>query len=67
MCKETDSPVMKGERSTVPSSKAWITVKTDALHLDRIMNYDIMNDRLEAFEQIWRPLSAFWDLWVTER
>lgn len=38
----------------LPSLKAWISVLTDTLHLERIRY--IINDKLEDFDQIWRPL-----------
>lgn len=35
--------------------KSWITRLSDTLHLERIRY--ILNDRLEEFERIWRPIS----------
>lgn len=46
----------------VPSLKAWISVMTDTLRLERIRYY--VDDRLNDFEQIWKPFTTFLETMV---
>lgn len=49
--------ILLWKRKDVPTFKAWITLLTDTLHLERIRY--ILSDRLEEFEKIWRPMISF--------